>query len=277
MSPVSNSILLVGESGVGKTHYGAQLLKRLMKGDGRLQMNGAATNLEPFEAALESLNEGKAAGHTATSTYVESIWPISGGADHSAELVWPDYGGEQIRNMMATRRIPNAWRTRVRDSMAWLVMIRLQQTRLGDDIFSRPLANLRGSSIENREVEISDQARLIELLQMLAFVGDATGQRPLDRPYLGILLTCWDELGSEETPSETLRARLPMLWDFVQSNWRSPSILGLSALERPLSPRDRDMDYVSQGPEHFGYVVEPDGSRSSDLTIPIQLLLDTPR
>lgn len=277
MSPTSNSILLVGESGVGKTHYGAQLLKRLMKGDGRLRMKGAATNLEPFEAALESLNEGKAAGHTATSTYVDSVWPVSDGAGHQAELVWPDYGGEQIRNMIAARRVPNAWRTRVREAAAWLLMIRLQQTRLGDDIFSRPLADLRGSSIENREVQISDQARLIELLQMFAFVGDVTGQRPLDRPHLGILLTCWDELSSEQTPNETLRARLPMVWAFVQSNWRSPSILGVSALGRPLSPSDRDMDYVSQGPERFGYVVEQDGSRSPDLTIPIHLLLDRPR
>ena len=58
MNKKGNSILLIGESGVGKTHYGAQLLQRLMKGDGLLRMNGAATNLEPFEAALENLNEG---------------------------------------------------------------------------------------------------------------------------------------------------------------------------------------------------------------------------
>ena len=277
MSTASTSILLVGESGVGKTHYGAQLLKRLMKGDGRLRMNGAATNLEPFEAALESLNEGKAAGHTATSTYVDSVWPVSDGGDHRAEMVWPDYGGEQIRNIITARRVPNSWGTRVREAAAWLLMIRLQQTRLEDDIFSRPLADLRGSSIENREVQVSDQARLIELLQMLTFISGATEQRPLKRPHLGILLTCWDELRSEETPSETLRARLPMLWAFVHSNWRSPSIVGLSALERSLSPRDRDMEYVSQGPEHFGYVVEPDGSKSPDLTIPIELLLSTLR
>lgn len=48
MSFSDNSILLIGESDVGKTHYGAQLLKRLMKRDGQLRMNGAATNLEPL-------------------------------------------------------------------------------------------------------------------------------------------------------------------------------------------------------------------------------------
>lgn len=76
MNQTSNSILLVGESGVGKTHYGAQLLRRLMRIPGALRMNGAATNLEAFEAALESLDEGRAAGHTARSVNVDSVWPV---------------------------------------------------------------------------------------------------------------------------------------------------------------------------------------------------------
>lgn len=274
MSGPGESILLLGESGVGKTHYGAQLLKRLMKGDGRLRMNGAATNLEPFEAALENLNEGKATGHTATATYVDSVWPVADAVGRQAELVWPDYGGEQIKTMIDFRRVPDAWRVRVRSAPAWLLLIRLQQTRVGDDVFSRPLADLRDASADNRAVQISDQARLIELLQMLIYVGGATTDHQVARPRLGILLTCWDEIGFDGTPASALEERLPMLWAFAQSNWHAPMVMGLSALERPLSPRDRDIEYVSRGPEHFGYVVRPDGSRSPDLTLPIQLLLD---
>lgn len=274
MSTSGDSILLLGESGVGKTHFGAQLLNRLMKSDGHLHMNGQATNLEPFEAALENLNEGKAAGHTATSTYVESVWPVADAAGRPAELVWPDYGGEQIKTIIASRRVPNAWRTRVRGAPTWLLLIRLQQMRVGDDIFSRPLADFRDTANENRQAQISDQARLIELLQMLVYVGGVTGATPIDRPRLGILLTCWDELGFDGTPTAALQARLPMLCAFIRSNWCTPFVMGLSSLERPLSPRERDTDYVSRGPEHFGYVVNPDGSRSADLTLPIYLFLN---
>lgn len=273
MSTAGNSILLIGESGVGKTHYGAQLLQRLMRGDGQLQMNGAATNLEPFEAALEALNEGRAADHTATSTYVDSVWPVMDRTGRQANLVWPDYGGEQIKTMIASRRVPNAWQERIRNARAWLLLVRLQQTRVGDDIFSRPLAELHGKSVENREVQVSDQARLIELLQMLKFAGTAT-ERPLDRPRLGVLLSCWDELGFDGAPAVALESRFPMLAAFLRSNWRAPIVLGLSALERPLRPNDRDAEYVRRGPEEFGYVVRADGSHSPDLTIPIELLLD---
>jgi hypothetical protein len=268
-----NSILLIGEAGVGKTHYGAQLLKRLMKGDGLLRMDGAATNLEPFEAAMERLNEGMVADHTATTTYVESVWPIADAGGAKAELVWPDYGGEQVKAMSSTRRIPSAWRVRVLSAPAWLLLVRLQQTRVSDDIFSRPLSELKRAGSDNREVQISDQARLIELLQMLLYVRGAVSIEPFQSPALSVLLSCWDELGTEDQPAAVLQQRLPMFASFVASTWADPLVLALSALERPLNARSRDSEYAARGPEQFGYIVLPDGERSADLTLPIQHLL----
>lgn len=274
MSAPSKSILLIGESGVGKTHYGAQLLRRLMTVQGALRMEGAATNLEPFEAALESLNEGRSADHTARSVYIDSVWPVADTNGHRANLVWPEYGGEQIKSIIESRRLPLSWQSRVDSANAWLLLIRLQQTRVGEDIFSKPLAELRGACAENHEVHPSDQARLVELLQMLIFAhGATTKSRPA--PHLGILLTCWDEAAADGTPSGTLEGRLPLVSAFVKANWSDLMVMGLSALERPLSPNERDMEYASRGPEHFGYVIKPDGERTSDLTVPIHAMLGT--
>jgi hypothetical protein len=267
------SVLLLGETGVGKTHFGAQLLRRLVKGDGALRMNGAATNLEPFESALDRLSEGRAADHTATSIYADSVWPVADANGLMTDLIWPDYGGEQVKTMISSRRIPSTWRERVKSAPAWLLMIRLQQTRLAEDIFSRPLLDLKGARAEPGDVKPSDQARLIELLQMLLFIGAGGERRPLIRPQLCLLLTCWDELGATETPAEVLAARLPMLSAFIHSNYGAPMIVGLSALERPLNSSQRDMGYVTKGPEHFGFVVMPDGKRSSDLTLPLHRLI----
>jgi hypothetical protein len=190
-----------------------------------------------------------------------------------ADLIWPEYGGEQIKSVIENRRLPDAWQKRVDEADAWLLLIRLQQTSLGDDMFSKPLADLKGVSVENREVHPSDQARLVELLQMLIFSHGSTS-RSHRLPRLGVLLTCWDEAKIAQTPSEALKSRLPLLSAFVRSNWRQPLIMGLSALERPLSPTTRDMEYASKGPEHFGYVVEANGTKSGDLTLPIHHLLD---
>lgn len=268
-------MLLVGESDVGKTHYGAQLLGRLMGGDGLLRMDGAATNLEPYAAALKALNEGRPADHTPTATYVDSVWPIVDRDGRRGELVWPDYGGEQVRGMTATRRVPSAWRSRVLASSAWVLLVRLHQASAAEDVFSRPLDALRAAPREDRETRTSDQARLVELVQFLLHVERS---RPHggsgEPPGLCVLLTCWDELGSDAAPPAVLATRMPMFADFLRAHWGDPTVMGLSALGRALDPHARDMDYVVEGPERFGYVVDRDGSRTTDLTTPIATILE---
>jgi hypothetical protein len=108
---------------------------------------------------------------------------------------------------------------------------------------------------------------------MLLYLAQFNLDRPLCKPRLTILLSCWDELETTELPADLLASRLPMLWSFVKSNWTSPSVIGLSALERALSKTDADIDYATRGPEEFGYVVLPDGVKNSDITLPIQCLM----
>lgn len=270
-----HTILLVGESNVGKTHYGAQFLKRLMVKASALKMSGAPTNLEAFTTALSCLTEGKSTDHTPANTYVESMWPITDEASHYAELVWPDYGGEQVRNLVTQRRIPAAWRERVLGATDWVLLIRLHSLRSEDDPFSRPLQLF--AAAESQEAapayEPSDQARIVELLQMLLYLAQFHLDRPLRKPRLTILLSCWDELDTAELPADLLASRLPMLWSFVRSNWISPVVIGLSALERALSKTDADQEYAIRGPEEFGYVVLPDGVKNNDITLPIQRLM----
>ena len=273
MGAHDKSILLVGESDVGKSHYGAQLLKRLMKEDGRIRMDGAATNLEPFQAVMSHLDAGLSADHTATATYHESRWPIMDEEGRKAHLIWPDYGGEQIKNIIDGRRLPNDWRNRIAQSSAWLLLIRLQKIRTDDDVFSRPLASLKGNRTEPRKARLSDQARLIELLQMLAYIRSSSDGRMDRLPRLVVLLTCWDEMENPGKPIDVLHAYLPMFSDFVASNWEDSSVLGLSALGRALDKREPDQRYITQGSEQFGYVVLEDGTHSPDLTLPIRKLL----
>ena len=273
MEVPDKSILLIGESDVGKSHYGGQLLKRLMQEEGQIQMDGAATNLEPFEAVMAKLDEGLSAGHTPITTYDESRWPVVDDEGRKADLIWPDYGGEQIKNIIDARQLPNVWRNRIARSSAWLLMIRLQKVRADDDIFSRPLTSLKGSSTEAREVPLSDQARLIELLQMLVHVRSTSDKRMGRLPRLVVLLTCWDEMEAQEKPIDVLHKHLSMFGDFVASNWEEPSVLGLSALGRRLDSQEPDEDYITQGSEQFGYVILENGTRSADLTLPIRILL----
>jgi hypothetical protein len=237
-------------------------------------MRGAASNISAYESALQCLNEGLAAEHTATKVYVESRWPVEDGGGHVTDLVWPDYGGEQVGQIIAQRQVSPAWRERLRLSNGWLLFVRVQHAQVEDDLFSRPLARLADTPATEQAFKMSEQAHFVELLQILLFVRGVGTLSPVAAPALTVLLSCWDELGPAGDgvrPSDMLAQRLPLLADFVAANWRPErcSVLGLSALERPLQANVPDEDYVNRGPERFGYVVCADGSRNPDLTIPI--------
>ena len=273
MASLDKSILVIGESDVGKSHYGGQLLKRLMQEDGQVRMDGAATNLEPFQAVMACLDAGLAAGHTPTASYQDSRWPIIVGDADKADLIWPDYGGEQIKNIIDERRLPHVWLQRITASSACLLLIRLQKLRTDDDIFSRPVASLMGRSRDFGDAGLSDQARLVELLQVLVYMRTASVRGWTGLPRLVILLTCWDEMERPATPLAELYNRLPMFADFLAANWPDYLVFGLSALGRALDSQEPDEEYTTKGAERFGYVVLEDGTRSADLTLPVRTLV----
>ncbi|HDS7500262.1 TPA: hypothetical protein QHU55_002557 [Klebsiella aerogenes] len=268
----SNSVLIIGESGVGKTHYGAQLLMKLQQKNSLLQMDGAAKNIEPFSDAMDRLNQGLTAEHTPATSYIESLWPIKDLNDCKYQLIWPDYGGEQVFNISTLRNIPKEWVLRVIESSSWLFMIRTSLYRLQDDVLSRPL-NIENSTKKHneKEIEISDQTRLIELIQILIFIRKSSGLN--NKPRVCFLMSCWDELNTQETPPELLSNSLPMLDEFIKSYWEEPTVMGLSALGKTLDKSVYDEEYLESGPEKFGYIVNPDGSYNQDITTPIRLLI----
>lgn len=279
MNDSTHSILLVGESGVGKTHYGAQLLSRLAKSENvalKLDLSKGSVNLEPFQAALEKLNDGLAAEHTASKIYLESIWPIIDEFGSASQLLWPDYAGEQVSMMLEQRRVPDKWMKSIRTASTWLLLIRLNQHQDHADIFSKPiLCAEQVFSLDDKKYEMSHQARLIELLQMMLFVREINIDAPISFPQLAIMLTCWDELPENNIPpNQLLEKHMAMFYQYVSSIWNKPLFFGLSALERPLSKESQDEEYINNGPEGFGYIINTDGSRSADLTLPIQRLLN---
>jgi hypothetical protein len=287
---VAYSALVIGESGVGKTHYAAQLLGRLNHGRGRLVIDGAATNLSPFEEALRQLSRGLPAAHTPSGQFRRTVLPLADRVTGARlDVMWPDYAGEQVSRLVDERNIPEDWRARAESADAWILLVRLQHVVAPEDMLSRPAmipvvpvetadalaadTALRVSRTKTRpHIESnpatsegtagtfrwSDQARLVELLQLLLAARHTGYARVLIRPRLLMLLSCWDELPPPEsaanigrvgqdgrvgrkkkldehsdgsqpsnpseqalalTPANVLAERAPLLSSFVESNW----------------------------------------------------------
>jgi hypothetical protein len=277
-SNIGRTITLIGGPSTGKTVYTTQLFGRLRRRISTLQLRDAPQSLAPLDAALDSLSRGFPPAHTGENTYHEINIPLVDQYGDPVDLVWPDYGGEQIRDVLDTRQVPKQWHERIASGVGWILCIRPERLRNYDDIFVRPDDASPDPPDQEQNLQWSDQARLIELVQILLFVRGMGITERVEDPPLTVLLTCWDEILSDHPaaqPVEELRSRLPLFADFLESNWKEPvlDVLGLSSQGKALSLSEADDEYIDRGPHHFGYVVLPDGTRDNDITLPISRLL----
>ena len=273
MKNAPRSLLLLGESDVGKTHYGAQILRRLNAGRGAFELVDGA-NLEPFKTALDKISQGLSAPHTPRAEYSESIWTLRRRSSGSnMDLVWPDYGGEQVSEMINGKFLPAAWRDKIVKATGWIFMVRPSQVPLPEDILTRAVSFPAINDPVNST--LSPQSKLIEVLQMLQYKKRSYLDHKGMLPPLAVLLSCYDELATEDPPGVYCRAQLPMFYQYLSSNWPQGRlrIFGISPLGQPLSPTDPDENYAASGPEKRGFILDEQGTEMDDLLVPLEWLL----
>lgn len=271
MTLTTSSFLLIGESDVGKTHYGAQLLRRLNSDSGSMCLKNSP-NLTPFLDTMNKLSQGLSGLHTPRSESSESQWSVSRKSDGvDFELNWPDYGGEQISSMIHERRMPAIWRDKILTASAWAFMIRPSNVRLPEDVMTRQVR--LPPSKDSQESQLSPQLRLIEILQMLKFKRSAYTEDWSTSPPLCVILSCYDELNTDMNPREYCETHLPLLASFLSSNWSDKYVeyFGVSPLGKSLSESKPDKDF---SPDKMGYVIGEDGIRDQDLLAPIDWMLN---
>ncbi len=268
-----NSLLLIGESDVGKTHYGAQVLRRLNAGSGAFELVNVP-NLKPFTTAIDKISQGLSAPHTPRAESSESIWTLHQRSNGSnTEIVWPDYGGEQVSGMIDSKSLPAAWRDKLVKASGWIFMVRPSQVPLPEDILTRAVSLPAVADPANST--LSPQSKLIEVLQMLQYKKQSYLEHKGKPPPIVVLLSCYDELDTDESPGAYCRAHLPMFDQYLSSNWPKERrrILGVSPLGQPLSQTQPNNDYAASGPEKKGFVVDEQGNKIDDLLAPIEWLL----
>lgn len=272
-----NNILIIGGPNAGKTHFGGQLYGRLNSCQFKYKLapNNRPSDLTIFEDVLAKLAEGKRAGHTESSANRTIQLKADDNEGNSVIFSFPDYAGEQVKMVVDNRRVNNLWKEYINESNSWILFVRLDEIEVAEDLINRGIPSLK--EIQKRQaiappVKISDAAHFVELLQTLVYIKGASTLRKIISPNLTIILSCWDLIKEDQTaiPSQILKERLPLLWDFVTNNWNetSLSIIGLSSTERTLSDEPDD-NYIDKTPIAFGYIINEKGKTEKDLTISI--------
>lgn len=132
-------------------------------------------------------------------------------------MIYPDYGGEQLRNIIEQRKINTSWQNKLKNSTSWFLFIRLDfieniydiTTKFYRQIEEEKEVNLKQPNII--DLPIDSSAFYIELLQTFLFVKGMV-HRSKNKPRLTILLSCWDKPNYPPStiPSSVLELTMPL-------------------------------------------------------------------
>jgi len=279
---VTAEVLVLGGSGSGKTHFAGQLITRMRHDpNSTLALEpGGIDDLGKLEEVLSCLSEGRSAGHTPAGTWVQISCRLRDAGGGLGHLHWPDFAGEHTLAVTQSRALPQQWRGMVETAQGWMLFIRPRRLSRYEDLITRPPGLAPRPAERPRETPTSrewdDAARYVELLQILLAVGRYEAGGPVQAPRLAVMLSCWDELQSPDTPRGVLASCLPLLSSFVETNWAPGRwrAWGLSSLGRSLDESRTDAEFAALGPENCGYVILHDGTQKHrDLTLPVAELL----
>ena len=275
-------VLMLGGANTGKSTFLVQLYGRMAARMGQLVSRSAPADLKPISDGLQRLASGIPLEHTRTSAYhLMQHLPAATHDGHPVDFNIPEYAGETLDDLVRSHRIPENWRSSIAESDQWLLFVRLEQFGQLPELLHRPIkepeAVLSSTTLSPRSATASDgdtelplDMRLVELLQMLLHERGARPRGEVSKPFLSVLLSCWDELDltGQSSPASVAEERIPLLYSYVRSAWREDAVefLGLSSQGRSLMVGTPDEDFVDVGPECHGYVVTGAGARDPDLT-----------
>ena len=275
----TNSIMILGKPNSGKTVYSAQLYGRLTRGvEQQIAIRNTPENLDIFQEALERLAEGNNPQRTTSSQFANVSLPLVIKNEKEVDLTWFDYAGEQLTHIFESRSVNEKWAETLINANGWMVFIRLNDETKYKHKIEDLLTNRDAIKKDNTKQAETDgvDANIwwIELFQIVLHVCNLKRSQRISKPKLAIILSCYDQISnstSTTTPKEIFEKELPLLNQFLHSNWEQDKITiwGLSSLGRALDKRSQNT-FVDNGPENQGWIISPDSyERSTDLTSPI--------
>lgn len=265
---MSKKLLIIGKPHSSKTVFITQFYIRLQKGKSKLRLYEPVADLSAITVSKNALVKGDEPEPTDAGRSVNIVLPIQFN-EQRIDLNCPDYGGEQIKTILSTRQIDKKWSELIKESDNWIFFIRLNSINRQLDITNGTVTEHHTQG-KNTQVpySITEQSSLIELLQIFLHSKENDYHLKNSKVKLTVALTCWDELNTKEKPRKVLKEQLPLLLNFIESNWMEDKVnfIGLSALQFPLTNPENKARYENEGSENFGFLIKADGEKTNDIT-----------
>lgn len=270
MTATSSPVALVGMPSTGKSTYLAALYHVLSE-----SLRGAAASLitQPAQRAyLQELRAAWLAGDPMGRTPPDNAEIIElhvAFGQQEVLLTVPDIAGETFSNVFLQREADAGVVDVVRNASGLLLFTHPEHVRPRVLISeAKQIATVLGEELTHEPQDfdprtIPGEVHLVDLLQWILEVRDG---RPQTR--LGVIVSAWD-LCSADNPRKWLNAKMPMLRQYLEG---TPS--GLTARVFGVCAQGGDYtlehDVAQRRPYERAYVVDDDGERTDDLTVPLR-------
>ncbi|MDH5730179.1 MAG: ATP-binding protein, partial [Gammaproteobacteria bacterium] len=163
---INNEILIVGPPSSGKTTFLAQLYGRLIDKNGKLKLASAPENIDGIKSAYDRLAGGEETETTPSTDNLEVKIPVI----HEGRkfvLHCKDYGGEQVRDLVASMEYDQTWIDRVKTNDRWILFIRPSEIEHRFDLSKKGYAEKDSKELSALISGTSEQSQFIELVQVL--------------------------------------------------------------------------------------------------------------
>jgi hypothetical protein len=282
------SVLLVGVQDAGKTNFLSRFWLNLEAGGGILSKAGLPADLDYLKTGADHLLKGEFAPHTPQEVHDRTEIPVrapAAGADFRGKLIVPDLPGEQVLSVFRGRQWSEAWEDQIGAGCGCLLFVRVDSPELiapldwmnCPTLFGAPVPDAAPQKDQTDRVKPPTQVVLVDWLQFLrkAFTDKVGGRY---KPRIGIVVAAWDLAPEDQKangPDAWVRANLPLLWQYVQTNDDAFEFayFGVSVASGDLGadPAFKE-SYLNGDPLRAGEVIHSIGGaleRSGDTTLPV--------
>ena len=277
MSAASKKQLLVGLRGSGKSTYLAALWHQVESGEISTSLRVPA--LQPDREYLNGLRrkwlsfEPLERTTTATEQTVTIALEREDGSER-VDVVFPDLSGELYKVQWTERRATQPYADHVRSAGGVMLFVHpltvVVPARIEGGAAARATVDAPEPASPWDAEKAPTQVQLVEVLQFIRVLHPAVRMLPTV-----VIISAWDTVPGEMRPPDWLAQGLPLLDQFLAANHDDFSVnaYGISAIGGRL-PEDRERLQRINPPSRRPYLVDDEGQRHEDLSIPVRWLLE---
>lgn len=171
-------------------------------------------NLDYIKSLANTWSQCKEMDRTKRNSYVNTKLQLQDKDNNKLELYIPDQSGEEFEYIVSNRSMNNTMYNEI--AVCDNIFLFVNPSKVSNDLFIKDLAP-EYRNISQEKVSALDKSIMHEQTQYVSVLQDVYALRKC-RTKIKIVISAWDEYKTEMSPSELLKDRLPLLWQYLTAN-----------------------------------------------------------